>query len=372
MEEKYTNNSNIKSDTSYEGGDTFDNFAEISGGNLFQNQVEINATADVAKSFTKIWNKPFIYSDVNVSEEINRILNNFKINDYYLLKLHSKYFVNIFNFEMDDMEIYYNIKKVIQDAWLNGVSGLLKQGEKFIPVHIVDIKKNETTGELVEVKYITFGGYTLEQQEKKDTKSLNVLSLTEERLKDIAILYWGTDSISAWIVYWPFVKLQNVLIQIMNNHAYIFNKKYVYKIQNKNVVKEEIIKFFSSDNPFIMHLEGTTFENRFQIIDNLEKLDPSSFIQFYKELVGIYFNIFGRRNNNDFKQERNLVDEIKLTGESIDIIEKDYQDGFKYFVYQLEKMGVKINLIDALKEQEKEQEKQEEEDKDNGVKNPDK
>lgn len=353
MEEKYKDNSYITSDSSFEGGDNFRNFSDMSGGNLFNKQVEINSKAEVAKSFTRVWNKPFIYSDIDVSEEINRILNSYKINNYYLLKLHSKYFINIFNFEMEDMGIYFNIKKVLQDAWLNGRSGLLNKNGKFIPVHIVDIQKNELTDEITLIKYIPFGGYPIENQEKNDYKDLNTLELKDKEIDNIAIMYWGTDAISAWIVYWPFVKLQNVLIQIMNNHSFIFNKKYAYKIQNKSVVKEEIVKFFSADNPFIMHLEGTTFENRFQIIDNLDKLDPSSFIQFYKELVGIYYNIYGRRNNNDFKQERNLVSEIKLTGESIDIIEKDFQDSFKYFIYQLKKMGVKINLLDKKEENER-------------------
>ena len=61
--------------------------------------------------------------------------------------------------------------------------------------------------------------------------------------------------------------------------------------------------------------------------------------------MGIYYAIYGRRTNNDYKKERSITQEIGLTSDNYKILEKDWIDEFKVFAYNFKKqfnMEIKV------------------------------
>ena len=112
---------------------------------------------------------------------------------------------------------------------------------------------------------------------------------------------------------------------------------------------KEIDWFFDDSSFAIIRPSTMELDNRLEWSELASKDTGSKLIEFYKQHTGIYNAIFGRRTNNDFKKERSITNEVSLTEDNYQILEKEWMDLFKVFVEEASKY-LNINVTFNEKE----------------------
>lgn len=323
------------------------NFKEpqaISGGNKFDVYNNLKTQRDIDISTIGEKRKGFISTIKNKLAEIgNRFINDKVIQWYYLLQLHGNYFCNTLQFESNN-ELFNSIMyKVIRCAWLYGKAGIYfdTAKKKVWGCYIIDIKYNLYG----EVEYAKIGSVDIAIGNQDGKPLFNAWEELKgvDKCKNLAVFNWGTLALSSWVIFLPFVRSQHTLLKMLVGQAFSFNKKFLYKINNINVVGEELETFYNPENLFIIQLAEEELSNKF---DTLEQKGGNvrDFIEYYKEYCGIWYHLLGRQVNLDNKKERNVSSEVEANQSNFSIVQRDYMNQFKTFIETINQMGDKLNL----------------------------
>lgn len=319
----------------------FEEIQYMSNGNLYDTHKRLEAQINIDKNNI---------SEKDVRKELLASLeafsNKYTLDDYWLLLLHSNYFCNTIIFECNKWDIRSKIIDVVRYSWLNGLSGLYFDiyTKKVYPIIINNIEYN-IYGEIVKIEYwnaFINKNINFDEITKKDKLIIEGV----DKCKNVAVMRWGAFAISAWIMYYPFVRYQGLLLKMVLAQTFSFNKKYTYRAKNKEVIKDEMEAWFNPLNVFFLTLDDD-FVSRFKMVENSTD-GAVDFITFYKEAIGIYYAMFGRRMNLDFKRERNTVEEVSLTSGAIENIERDWLIQFEIFVDNLKEINDRVKLVDGL------------------------
>ena len=318
----------------------------ISGGNSFTEKVARDANMSVMQNdllrLSRINAESGDGSDVPPSTPLSSnplssssaeaFIKESEIQQYFLYEYQANYFANTIDFECEDKELFLKIKLLIRCAFKDGVACLFKQKGK-IGVGLVTNRKYNAFSELEECDVIpvspTLAKYTKEDRDKweKDNK----LTMKLKR-KDVAIFQWSNSGISNWVTIFQYCNIQRKLLNMINIDIYTMNKKFVYTINNPMTAAKEIDWFFDDSSFAIIKPSTMELDNRLEWSEAATKDTGSKLIEFYKQHTGIYNAIFGRRTNNDFKKERSITNEVSLTEDNYQILEKEWMDLFKVFV----------------------------------------
>ena len=105
--------------------------------------------------------------------------------------------------------------------------------------------------------------------------------------------------------------------------------------------------YYDEESPYIVAVKGADLNNRLEFNELVGKgKTPNDIVEHYKQVCGIYYAMFGRRVNNDFKKERSITAETDLTEDNYAILEKNWIDSFKVFADDVKKLGINIKVID--------------------------
>lgn len=267
---------------------------------------------------------------------------------YYLLELQTNYFINTINFEVDNYKLFNILKMMLRVAFKNGRACLYKYDNKnFICATInkidIDLYGNIKSINITPVNDETYGTINVD----KDYEKLASLNLTNENdINNVIIFKWGSAGISAWITIWKMCLIQDELLKMINVDKYSYIKKFIYKINDPLAPLNELYDYFDVNKPYIKVAKGVDLKNRFEINENVGQLNPNVLVEYYKQVMGVYYSLFGRKMNNDFKKERSVEKEINMTSENYDILEKDWLDQFKIFTMELKvKFNIDIKLL---------------------------
>ena len=288
--------------------------------------------------------------DKEIQRQIKNLSNSFindkSLDDYWLFNLHANYFTNTIVYKCNNFKFNSLIQSVIRYAWINGKSGIYfdKSVNKVYGIIISNIVMN-SYGDIEEIQYWPLA--LNENCKFNEVLDKPLFKITGKDCENVCILKWGTAAISAWIMYWPFVKLQGMLMRMITSQSLAFNKKYIYKIINPNVDLTEMELWYDPLNIFILDVVGGDINNKFKT-NEMSGEAPTDFIEFYKQVCGIYYTMFGRRMNLDFKRERNTVEEVSMTSGSIENLERDWYTQFLIFVENIKDINNKLNMIENL------------------------
>lgn len=286
-----------------------------------------------------------------IKEIGNALINEKNIQPYFLLQLQANYFCGTCGFETKNTYLKRMVINVIRCAFLMGCAGIYVNKNLNIlePVYLTNMEYG-IDGKLKSAKKLPISVCLMKMNETKslvrDDDLLGFTTLNEEECKNLAVFYWGTMGYSAWINIWPFINLQHLMLTICVINSFVFNKKWIYKINNYTSIADEIKLFFDPTNPFIVNLGNTEeLNNRFSSEDVGSTKTGTDAIDYYNKLVAIYYHLLGRKVNNDVKKERNITSEVEASQENYDVVQKDWLDQFAIFIDEVRELtGIEIEV----------------------------
>lgn len=310
----------------------FSSVQKISGGNLYEIRQRLEAQRQI---------------DLNNLENIdfNQYFTDFEIQDYFLLQLQANYFINVIQYKIDDPTIYSQIKTLLRCAFINGHAGFFKDTltNEWRVYYINELK----TDKYGNVKGFSGTPYQLLNGITSPEALKSHKEIKEDIDENFIILKWGSAGLSAWLYIWPFIKFQNSLLSMIQSDSFSYIKKYIMDIVDPKQVDIELREWFNPKNPFIKKAKNIDLANKFKVVETGSHSNGKDVVGMYKDICGVYYSLYGRRWNNDFKKERSITTETDLTTTNYEILEKDWIDEFKIFMEAFNKLSdVKLEYIE--------------------------
>ena len=312
---------------------SFSEEQKITDGNLFEVAQKLRAQKEIDL-------RAYVNSQ-NVDNKIVQMIDNQMLNAYWLLELQTNYFANSFNYEIEDMNLYQKIKMMIRVAFKNGIAGIYKVKDNYLVVAISNLETDHYQN-VIKAKAININNSNIDFTE---STLKNFAEYEINDVENLCVFKWGSAGLSAWITIYKLCLIQQDLLTMINVDKFSYLKKLVHIVNDPSSSAQEVDDYFNIYKPFLKKLKGTDLKNRIEVIAEAQNSNPNVLIEFYKQTMGIYYAIYGRRTNNDYKKERSITQEIGLTSDNYKILEKDWIDEFKVFAYNFKKqfnMEIKV------------------------------
>lgn len=312
---------------------SFSEEQKISNGDLFEVAQKLRAQKEI--------DLRYYVNSQNVDNKIVQMIDNQMLNAYWLLELQTNYFANSFNFEIEDMNLYQKIKMMIRVAFKNGIAGIYKVKDNYLVVAISNLETDHFQN-VIKAKAININNSNIDFTE---STLKNFAEYEINDVENLCVFKWGSAGLSAWITIYKLCLIQQDLLTMINVDKFSYLKKLVHIVNDPSSSTQEVDDYFNIYKPFLKKLKGTDLKNRIEVIAEAQNSNPNVLIEFYKQTMGIYYAIYGRRTNNDYKKERSITQEIGLTSDNYKILEKDWIDEFKVFAYNFKKqfnMEIKV------------------------------
>ena len=312
---------------------SFSEEQKISNGDLFEVAQKLRAQKEI--------DLRYYVNSQNVDNKIVQMIDNQMLNAYWLLELQTNYFANSFNFEIEDMNLYQKIKMMIRVAFKNGIAGIYKVKDNYLVVAVSNLETDHYQN-VIKAKAININNSNIDFTE---STLKNFAEYEINDVENLCVFKWGSAGLSAWITIYKLCLIQQDLLTMINVDKFSYLKKLVHIVNDPSSSSQEVDDYFNIYKPFLKKLKGTDLKNRIEVIAEAQNSNPNVLIEFYKQTMGIYYAIYGRRTNNDYKKERSITQEIGLTSDNYKILEKDWIDEFKVFAYNFKKqfnMEIKV------------------------------
>ena len=312
---------------------SFSEEQKISNGDLFEVAQKLRAQKEI--------DLRYYVNSQNVDNKIVQMIDNQMLNAYWLLELQTNYFANSFNYEIEDMNLYQKIKMMIRVAFKNGIAGIYKVKDNYLVVAISSLETDHYQN-VIKAKAININNSNIDFTE---STLKNFAEYEINDVENLCVFKWGSAGLSAWITIYKLCLIQQDLLTMINVDKFSYLKKLVHIVNDPSSSSQEVDDYFNIYKPFLKKLKGTDLKNRIEVIAEAQNSNPNVLIEFYKQTMGIYYAIYGRRTNNDYKKERSITQEIGLTSDNYKILEKDWIDEFKVFAYNFKKqfnMEIKV------------------------------
>ena len=312
---------------------SFSEEQKISNGDLFEVAQKLKAQKEI--------DLRYYVNSQNVDNKIVQMIDNQMLNAYWLLELQTNYFANSFNYEIEDMNLYQKIKMMIRVAFKNGIAGIYKVKDNYLVVAISNLETDHYQN-VIKAKAININNSNIDFTE---STLKNFAEYEINDVENLCVFKWGSAGLSAWITIYKLCLIQQDLLTMINVDKFSYLKKLVHIVNDPSSSTQEVDDYFNIYKPFLKKLKGTDLKNRIEVIAEAQNSNPNILIEFYKQTMRIYYAIYGRRTNNDYKKERSITQEIGLTSDNYKILEKDWIDEFKVFAYNFKKqfnMEIKV------------------------------
>ena len=312
---------------------SFSEEQKISNGDLYEVAQKLRAQKEI--------DLRYYVNSQNVDNKIVQMIDSQMLNAYWLLELQTNYFANSFNFEIEDMNLYQKIKMMIRVAFKNGIAGIYKVKDNYLVVAISNLETDHYQN-VIKAKAININNSNIDFTE---STLKNFAEYEINDVENLCVFKWGSAGLSAWITIYKLCLIQQDLLTMINVDKFSYLKKLVHIVNDPSSSSQEVDDYFNIYKPFLKKLKGTDLKNRIEVIAEAQNSNPNVLIEFYKQTMGIYYAIYGRRTNNDYKKERSITQEIGLTSDNYKILEKDWIDEFKVFAYNFKKqfnMEIKV------------------------------
>ena len=308
---------------------------KISNGDLYEVAQKLRAQKEI--------DLRYYVNSQNVDNKIVQMIDNQMLNAYWLLELQTNYFANSFNYEIDDMNLYQKIKMMIRVAFKNGIAGIYKVKDNYLVVAISNLETDHYQN-VIKAKAININNSNIDFTE---STLKNFAEYEINDVENLCVFKWGSAGLSAWITIYKLCLIQQDLLTMINVDKFSYLKKLVHIVNDPSSSSQEVDDYFNIYKPFLKKLKGTDLKNRIEVIAEAQNSNPNVLIEFYKQTMGIYYAIYGRRTNNDYKKERSITQEIGLTSDNYKILEKDWIDEFKVFAYNFKKQfNIEIKVFE--------------------------
>lgn len=301
----------------------------FSGGNMYDMDVALQAQHEKSKiSLSSGYNDNY----TSVDAAINSTIEPFQYIDYYLLKQWAMYYTNLFRWQSDSVKLDEKIKKLLYYGFFNGESALYYNPVSLEwDVVLIAEKEMGFYGNIRKIKF--YYSPTFDKANRPLPKNL----FTSKDPGRFVFYTFRTDALSCWVWLWPAVRIQKMLLNQINVANIISNKQIMLSIDNETDNKKELETFLSPLRFWIFGRAKLKLEDSIKRLTDREQLTISEkYLEIYRQTMDIYHDIFGYRNNADFKKERNVSNEIEASQSMFDNIQNEYFFNFDLFIRNLQ------------------------------------
>lgn len=314
-----------------------------SGGNMYDSDVELEALGEKAN----ISLSGYSGNMKDIDDLINSTIKPLSYLDYYLLKQWCMYFTNLFRWETNDPDLDEKIKLMLYYGFFVGESALY-----FNPVsHRWDVvmisrKDRGFYGTLRSVSY--YYNPTFDNENWKEPQEI----FTSTEVQRFVFYKFRTDALSCWVWLWPAVRIQNLLLSQINVANLISNKQIIFKVTNSNDSKKELENFINPLRFWTYGRDGISLGESIKRLTDKEDLTVSEkYLEIYRQTTDIYHDLFGYRNNSDYKKERNVTGEVNASQSTFNNIQNEYYFNFDVFCRKLQGNMYFTGIIKNLKKE---------------------
>lgn len=298
------------------------------GGNMWDADVNLQAVSEKANISLSGYASDMKDIDAMIAKKIQPL----SYLDYYLLKQWCMYFTNLFRWETNDPVLDEKIKLMLYYGFFVGESALY-----FNPVShnwdVVMISKKEIGfyGSLRSVSY--YYTPTFDSENWEEPKEIYTTTETNR----FVFYKFRTDALSCWVWLWPAVRIQNLLLGQINVANLISNKQIILKVTNSTDSKKELENFLDPYRFWLYGRDGITLGESIKRLTDKEDLTVSEkYLEIYRQTLDIYHDLFGYRNNSDYKKERNVTGEVNASQSTFNNIQNEYYFNFDVFCRKLQ------------------------------------
>lgn len=340
--------------------------APISGGNSFETGQIIEAKSDLAKENLEAITNANAKADAITLNRIKMALNKLikknietkKYENWQLLFFHANYFTNTLKFDITDIKLTKLVNMVIRGAFLWGKAGIYfddigtDNQPVYFPraVYITNIEK-DVYDNITKASIYPLNKMLWDSSRKVadlDVDKLEMQELNENQCKNIVMFQWGTNGMGAYLWLMPFIIFQNQLLQQAIVDSAFQGTKLEFLSSNIASGINELETVADPLNPFLVSYIGNTMQQKFRCFEMNDKNGQSNFIEYYKQAIGIWYEIIGRETNIDYKA-RTLASEVSLTENLFDVVQYEYKKWFSIFLRELKQHDyVALNKIDVI------------------------
>lgn len=340
----------------------FNETPPITGGNTYTTQqildaVNGNIQIDLKQYDIKSISKALKKTNLNLNKTYHI---------WWLLQFQADYFSNLVDFKFDNYQVNRQVALAIRLGMIYGSSILWRVGNKITAMYVNKIEMDEQ-GYPKWVQMYRGDMVLMNQQIDFDKQKMNWIEREIADDENYFVFIPNDVNIGGLLKWMPFLNMFETLLRMLNTHSYAYLKSMLYNVKDGSSFEKELELFFDADNPFLINsgddtIMGNKFKE-FQIFKNTN--DTDGLIQYIKEFLNIYYDMFGRRYNSDKKRERNITNEVDATQENYDVLQRANIRNINYMLEWVEqKWGYKNLLAD------KSQEEMEESDDDVKLDNP--
>lgn len=248
------------------------------------------------------------------------------------------YFSNLFKFVTEDTRLKKIESIFFTNLWWYGKIGIARIDNQYEVVNIQDkIKKSQY---LQKANYIFDSLNTNNINPDVENNNKKIKLVPEE----LVIFRWGQSGLPGQIWWYQFTKEQQFMWKAVFGEAMWINKKIQmdYGIELTTANKQMLKSLMNPGNSILMH-------NASEQLADIKPLDLPPLTCVGYDMIDrhrqMYYQMFGRRINENVKKEKNITDDLAFSMSSYNIMENNWLRELKISSLKLnEKFNLDLDI----------------------------
>ena len=344
----------------------------ISGGNSFSMNEYLNAK----EANIHLFKERNVHSLDGFTSRITAELDAQSINNTYnywfILNFMADYFSNIVGFRFKDVNIQRAVMIAIRLGVIYGQSALWWNDSKLAGMYINNLEHDEMG--YPKVLDLASGVSLLLTQSKQydgktEFKGYEDLKVVPKEVDDNIFTFLPYNYRVGGLINWrPFLLTFERLLKMVYTNSFQYAKSFTYRVNDVQMAYDEIKMFFNNENPFLIEVgnDDTPLANRINKIEIGDSGSSYNLFTFIKDYLNLFYELIGRRENTDKKNERNIKGEVQASQNNFDVLQNELTNSIHYLLeWVKEKTGQEYEILNEMPEEP--QDDQEGAESDNGT-----
>lgn len=344
----------------------------ISGGNSFSMNEYLNAKEANIHLFKERNVQSLDSFTSRITAELDAQSINNTYNYWFILNFMADYFSNIVPFRFKDVNIQRAVMIAIRLGVIYGQSALWWNDNKLAGMYINNLEHDEMG--YPKVLDLASGVSLLLTQSKQydgttEFKGYEDLKVVPKEVDDNIFTFLPYNYRVGGLINWrPFLLTFERLLKMVYTNSFQYAKSFTYRVNDVQMAYDEIKMFFNNENPFLIEVgnDDTPLANRINKIEIGDSGSSYNLFTFIKDYLNLFYELIGRRENTDKKNERNIKGEVQASQNNFDVLQNELTNSIHYLLeWVKEKTGQEYEILNEMPEEP--QDDQEGAESDNGT-----
>ena len=341
----------------------------ISGGNSFSMNEYLNAKEANIHLFKERNVQNLDSFTSRITDELDAQSINNTYNYWFILNFMADYFSNIVPFRFKDVNIQRAVMIAIRLGVIYGQSALWWNDSKLAGMYINNLEHDEMG--YPKVLDLASGVSLLLTQSKQydgktEFKGYEDLKVVPKEVDNNIFTFLPYNYRVGGLINWrPFLLTFERLLKMVYTNSFQYAKSFTYRVNDVEMAYDEIKMFFNNENPFLIEVgnDDTPLANRINKIEIGDSGSSYNLFTFIKDYLNLFYELIGRRENTDKKNERNIKGEVQASQNNFDVLQNELTNSIHYLLeWVKEKTGQEYEILNEMPEENPDEQEQAESD----------